>query len=60
MGLDLQNMMKLRPCDRWPMQDSSRGTSNLPTFPGADNERGRGPGGIAIRTGQPCIVRTFQ
>ncbi|MFZ1035578.1 MAG: PAS domain S-box protein, partial [Smithella sp.] len=23
----------------------------------ADNERGRGPGGIAIRTGQPCITR---
>jgi PAS domain S-box-containing protein len=23
----------------------------------ADNERGRGPGGTAIRTGQPCIVR---
>jgi PAS domain S-box-containing protein len=25
----------------------------------ADNERGRGPGGIAIRTGQPCINRNI-
>jgi PAS domain S-box-containing protein len=25
----------------------------------ADNERGRGPGGTAIRTGQPCIVRNI-
>ena len=25
----------------------------------ADNERGRGPGGTAIRTGQPCIARNI-
>jgi|GEM_PF-574211 len=25
----------------------------------ADDERGRGPGGTAIRTGQPCIVRNI-
>ncbi|HBS89060.1 MAG: hypothetical protein A2W91_06645 [Bacteroidetes bacterium GWF2_38_335] len=25
-----------------------------------DNERGRGPGGTSIRTGQPCIVRNIQ
>ncbi|MDD5171309.1 MAG: GAF domain-containing protein, partial [Syntrophales bacterium] len=25
----------------------------------ADNERGRGPGGTAIRTGQPCITRNI-
>ncbi|MCX5855529.1 MAG: PAS domain S-box protein, partial [Deltaproteobacteria bacterium] len=25
----------------------------------ADNERGRGPGGTAIRTGQPCISRSI-
>jgi len=25
----------------------------------ADCERGRGPGGIAIRTGQPCVVRNI-
>jgi PAS domain S-box-containing protein len=25
----------------------------------ADNERGRGPGGIAIRTGQPCMARNI-
>lgn len=25
----------------------------------ADNERGQGPGGTAIRTGQPCIVRNI-
>ncbi len=25
----------------------------------ADCERGRGPGGIAIRTGQPCVVRSI-
>jgi PAS domain S-box-containing protein len=25
----------------------------------ADSERGRGPGGIAIRTGQPCITRNI-
>jgi PAS domain S-box-containing protein len=25
----------------------------------ADNERGRGPGGTAVRTGQPCIARNI-
>ncbi|MCX6899746.1 MAG: PAS domain S-box protein [Verrucomicrobia bacterium] len=25
----------------------------------ADDERGRGPGGIAIRSGQPCVVRSI-
>ncbi|MFA7003958.1 MAG: PAS domain S-box protein, partial [Verrucomicrobiia bacterium] len=25
----------------------------------ADGERGRGPGGIAIRSGQPCVVRSI-